>query len=628
MAELRAYLDDDGMQWLAACAIYPSLNWPVAIQFGLSLIEKADRRERVLLRLVRLPWFRHGWMPDWFRDALLARLSTETERRIRRDLEAFLEGTAEGTAADRLLIASAKKPRKDAPDGQNLLEDHVFIEFLAGVRANRLTVHAPTRWRRLLFDRGIVGLGLQRWVSLTATAVLGGAAWLVMDAFIAKYATPRPVKDIVGYVFPNVTEPLPQLDPVSELAVEVATSQIGMAGNSNEGWTFVRWCFARAAELSRQPDPLAAMTSPPPDDDPHWATVQQVLRSGLTGRGFLLDRALVESIEQVVDTKSRMRIISGERPPERDTQSFGTDVRIFTPGRTYGRSVSPATPGSNLYTQLPEFIRGITDQPALTSIHVPEALRSVSSAADVRVAVLATGVSLPDDLASRLLPGRSFVSNEPNTIDSFGHGTFVASLVLAIAPNARIVPVKVLSSKGSGDMSTIADAFRYLAEQPVDVAVMPFGGSAGDAGQSEAIKAAAAAGVLLVAAAGNDGETTLKAPAQFPEVVAAAATDSNGALAKFSARGDKVAIAAPAVNVRGYTFSRSDQQSGTSFAAAIVGGVAALMKGVNPKLSAQDILGILKRTADPIAGEKSFGVVNAQKAVAAAQQYRTPSKTF
>jgi subtilisin family serine protease len=114
----------------------------------------------------------------------------------------------------------------------------------------------------------------------------------------------------------------------------------------------------------------------------------------------------------------------------------------------------------------------------------------------------------------------------------------------------------------------------------------------------------------------------LDEPAAWRGVIAVAATDGTG-LASFTSVGPEVAVAAPGVNVRTYKGAKLGPISGTTPSAAAVAGVVALMLGVNPSLSPEDVRAILDQTSTKTIPGQKFGIVNAEKAVAAARTFRS-----
>ncbi|HEY8465827.1 MAG TPA: S8 family serine peptidase [Solirubrobacterales bacterium] len=177
--------------------------------------------------------------------------------------------------------------------------------------------------------------------------------------------------------------------------------------------------------------------------------------------------------------------------------------------------------------------------------------------------------------------------------DDNGHGTHVAGTIAAnanngtgvagVAFNSPLAICKGLNGQGSGTLVMIANCITWLADRDADVISMSLGGSAGSQALQDAVRNASEAGSLLVAAAGNSGNSSLSYPAAYPEVVSVAATDRNDNRASFSQFNADVEVAAPGVDILstwndgGYRVA-----SGTSMATPHAAAVAALIAGANP----------------------------------------------
>jgi formylglycine-generating enzyme required for sulfatase activity len=181
--QLREYLDDAGWLWLAACAVYPALSWEITLYFGVELLGRTDDFAARLLALVRLPWFRHGSMPDWLRLRLIESFTPEQEIAVRRAVETMLSSPdekgeieleiAEPEAAPGMLewlkakVDSWRRRENLAelinnqPE-ESPLRDYVFLCFLSGQRpgrADRLSVSATDLLLQALFRDGQPALG-------------------------------------------------------------------------------------------------------------------------------------------------------------------------------------------------------------------------------------------------------------------------------------------------------------------------------------------------------------------------------------------------------------------------------------------------------------------------------------
>jgi subtilisin family serine protease len=202
------------------------------------------------------------------------------------------------------------------------------------------------------------------------------------------------------------------------------------------------------------------------------------------------------------------------------------------------------------------------------------------------------------------------------------HGTAIAGIISAsggmigIAPEAKIVAVRAFASEKLGsppetDATTLAIAVDTAFSRGARIFNMSFAGRR-EPLLIEAIDAAYAQGAVFVAAAGNDGPDAPPAyPAAHDKVIAITATDEEDEIYDYANRGGYVLAAAPGVNILApVTGQGFDYLSGTSFAAAHVTGVIALMMERNPHLAAQDVRRILVDSAHDLgeAGQDSeFG---------------------
>jgi serine protease len=277
----------------------------------------------------------------------------------------------------------------------------------------------------------------------------------------------------------------------------------------------------------------------------------------------------------------------------------------------------------------------------------------------VVVAVIDTGVSGGDvkrgkacrDFGqTKFVKGYDFVHKDDDPYDDHGHGTHVAGTiaestnnnegVAGIAFDAQIMPLKVLSSSGSGTSADIADAIRYAADHGANVINMSLGSAYPSDVIHKAVKYAYKKGVTIVCAAGNSFGGPVGYPAAYPECIAVSAVGPTGNIAKYSSYGKQVALAAPGgdmidsgnaadgilqnTNYPESQGGRGDDYyafQGTSMASPHVAAVAALIEsqGVTDPARVKEIL---TKTAVPKNDPNKYGagILSAAQATAKAAQ--------
>lgn len=292
----------------------------------------------------------------------------------------------------------------------------------------------------------------------------------------------------------------------------------------------------------------------------------------------------------------------------------------------------------------------------VNAVGAPEAWAAGYTGQGILVAVVDTGVDLdhPDLIGSLYVnpgeiagngidddgngyvddvSGYDFAGRDANPDDINGHGTHVAGTIAAgnngfgatgIAPDATILPVRVLGDDGSGSTNAVAAGIRYAADLGADIINLSLGG-----GYSRAIDAAIdyaqQLGSFIVAAAGNESAPVPSFPAQFSgtneNVISVGAFSSSGSLAGFSndvGGSGSVQIDAPGVGIYStYVGGRYASLSGTSMASPHVAGVAALALSANPNLTPEELRGLLVGgTLGIAAGSDGIGNLNAATTVA------------
>jgi subtilisin family serine protease len=218
--------------------------------------------------------------------------------------------------------------------------------------------------------------------------------------------------------------------------------------------------------------------------------------------------------------------------------------------------------------------------------------------AEVKVGIIDTGIDLnhPD---LTVVGGFNAISPLRTAEDDNGHGTHVAGIVAAldneigvigVAPKAKLYAIKVLNKKGVGYLSDIIEGLQWAIDNDMDVVNMSLGGASDVLSYHEAIIKAYESGIVIAAAAGNDGPLgAVGYPAKYPETIAVSAINNSDVLASFSTYGPEVDLAAPGQYI--YSTYKGDTYatlSGTSMATPFVSGVAALVFSA-PLVSENDL---------------------------------------
>jgi subtilisin len=225
-----------------------------------------------------------------------------------------------------------------------------------------------------------------------------------------------------------------------------------------------------------------------------------------------------------------------------------------------------------------------------TALKVEDAWKVAGKGKGVKVLVLDTGIDythpdfggIPQERMRSFVPGQSVA-------DVQGHGTHCMGRVAArgtcygVAPEAEIWVGKVLDNSGSGAVTWIARGIDWGVENNVDVISLSLGGGSTDQYIPPALARAKAKGIIVIAAAGNEGprEGTVGYPGGYPDAFANAAHDRNFKVASFSSRGKPVFGAAPGVQINSQLpGGRYGPMSGTSMSTPHEAGCACLFCGV------------------------------------------------
>ena len=275
---------------------------------------------------------------------------------------------------------------------------------------------------------------------------------------------------------------------------------------------------------------------------------------------------------------------------------------------------------------------------------------------DVVLAIVDTGVDLKHpDLKDKLVKGYNTTGlgglfGVGSAADDNGHGTHCAGIAAAItgngvgiagmAPNVKIMPVRVLAGPGSGSLLGVAKGIVWAADHGADVISLSLGGAGTVKSLGDAVEHALKKNSVVVAAMGNSGHTgnPISYPAAYPGVIAVGATDVEDKIAMFSSFNKYCSVSSPGVqifattptydvwltkNSGGKITKNYGYMSGTSMATPLVAGLASLIRSKHPGMPPAQVKAILEQSADKVPAmggadwDEKFGHgrINALKAV-------------
>ncbi|MFE9610794.1 S8 family peptidase [Streptomyces sp. NPDC006012] len=313
---------------------------------------------------------------------------------------------------------------------------------------------------------------------------------------------------------------------------------------------------------------------------------------------------------------------------------LGAFWKALIPGTAKGAARVAATPRVWLDGKVSPVLDRSTAQ-----INAPAAWKAGYEGQGVKVAVLDTGVDATHpDLAGRIAESKDF-SGSSNTVDHFGHGTHVASIVggtgaassgsrKGVAPKSDLLIGKVLGDDGYGSESQVVAGMEWASAEHAKIVNMSLGSEEPSDGTdpiSQAVNTLSASGdTLFVAAAGNTGEqgdSTVSSPGAADAALTVGAVDRDDSLAPFSSRGPRLGdkavkpdVTAPGVDIvaaraagttmGGPVDAYYTAASGTSMATPHVAGAAALLAQQHPDWTGQQLKDALVSTAHTVSGTK------------------------
>jgi len=266
-----------------------------------------------------------------------------------------------------------------------------------------------------------------------------------------------------------------------------------------------------------------------------------------------------------------------------------------------------------------------------------EQVHSNNKGTGVKVAVIDSGVDYThSELNDYYRGGYDFVNGDNDPMDDYWHGTHCAGIIaaedngigiLGVAPEVDLYALKVLNSEGSGSLSSLIAAIDWAIDNDIQIISMSLGTDSSSSSLEAACNRAYDSGILLVAAAGNDGNydgtgDSIDYPANYDSVIAVTSSTSSDLRSSYSSTGPAAELAAPGAIIKstvpgeGYLLS-----SGTSMACPHVAGSAALVWAANPGWSNTQVRARLQETAEDLGASGrdpwyGFGLVDAEAAAA------------
>lgn len=242
---------------------------------------------------------------------------------------------------------------------------------------------------------------------------------------------------------------------------------------------------------------------------------------------------------------------------------------------------------------------------------------STTTGHHIKVGVIDTGVDFNHpDLRHSLSRGINLLNRSMLPHDDNGHGTHIAGTIAAanqlqgmigVAPRSLISPVKAFDHNGSAFVSDIILGIEWCIRNRMNVINMSFGMKTRSKALLGAVVNAHNAGIIIVASSGNDGKRrSVDYPARYPQTISVGATTRLRRVAPFSNRGAYIDVYAPGDKiVSAWLQGKYHEMSGTSMATSHVSGAIALLLGMKPELTPTEIKNIIKRSIQPLRGNKA-----------------------
>jgi len=354
-----------------------------------------------------------------------------------------------------------------------------------------------------------------------------------------------------------------------------------------------------------------------------------------SGSGLHRDALLVRFADGTPDSTAATILAAAGGTTVGRIDQIRTTVVAPVSGRTRGEVQRTLAANRNVVSVEADGVAHLTLTPddtywsqewSATKVHTDRAWNITTGTGGPVIAVVDSGVQASQpDLVGRVIAGYDFVNSDAVPNDDLGHGTKVSGVLAGLGMNAmgvagtcwdcKILAVKVADSAGNVTFSNGAAGIVYATDNGAKVINMSWGKASANSPLQAAVDYAHSHGVVLIAAAGNEGNQAKFYPAAYAGVISVAAVDQNDVLYSWSTRGSWVKLAAPGCTYTSFKNATWGSFCGTSAAAPIVSGIAGLILAYKPDATQAQVEDAILSTTVAISVNVGGGRVDAYNAV-------------
>jgi thermitase len=354
-----------------------------------------------------------------------------------------------------------------------------------------------------------------------------------------------------------------------------------------------------------------------------------------SGSGWHHDALLVRFADGTPDATAAAILAAAGSTKVGRIDQLSTTVVVPAAGRTRGAVQRALAANKSVVSVEADGVAHVTLTPndtywsqewSATKVHTDRAWDITTGSGGPVIAVVDSGVqSSQPDLVGRVIAGYDFVNSDSVPNDDLGHGTKVSGVLAGLGMNAlgvagtcwdcKILAVKVADSAGNVTFSNGAAGIVYATDHGAKVINMSWGKTSANSTLQAAVDYAHSHGVVLIASAGNEGNTAKFYPAAYAGVISVAATTQTDTLYSWSTRGSWVKLAAPGCTYTSFKNTTWGSFCGTSASAPIVAGIAGLILAYKPDATQAQIEDAILSTTVSLSVNIGGGRVDAYNAV-------------